>query len=71
MSDGYRRVVRSLRRASECGDTDDGLVERAVRNATPTKHRPRWASVMRVFGVGSTSAQNLCRRFNLDPDETL
>lgn len=66
---GYKRVVRARRMATECGDTDDGLVERAVRNAKPTRTRPRWVVVKAVFAVGSTSAHNLCRRFDLDPDE--
>jgi hypothetical protein len=30
---------------------------------------PRWAHVVNAFAVGSTSAQELCRRFGLDPDE--
>ena len=63
---GARRVIRALRRAKECGGTDAELVERAVRMAKGT---PRWVSVKRIFGVGSTSAQNLCRRFRLDPDD--
>lgn len=30
---------------------------------------PRWSHVAAVFGLGSTSAQGLCRRFDVDPDE--
>lgn len=47
--------------------SDKALVERAVRNA----HRPgyqKWAGVMDVFAVGSTSARALCMEFGLDPD---
>ena len=67
MSDAYRRVIRARRRAAECGDTDAGLVERAVRNAK-AEGLPKWAAVRAVFAVGSTSAHALCRRFGIDPD---
>ena len=67
-SGGFRAVVRTLRHAKECGDSDKGLVERAVRNAS-LPGQPRWVAVKRTFAVGSTSAHALCRRFGLDPDE--
>ena len=52
---------------------DARLVEGAVRNAQPRGYgaAPRWAAVRAAFGVGSTFAQELCRRFGLDPDEML
>lgn len=51
-------------------DTSD-LLGRAVMNARLGWGRkgPRWRAVMAVFGIGSTRAQELCRRFGLDPDE--
>ena len=52
--------------------TDDELLRRAVNGArrrdTRGKH-PRWTAVMWTFGLGSTYAQLLCRRFGFDPDE--
>lgn len=50
---------------------DDKLVERAVVNARHAqigKH-PRWVAVKDVFACGKTSAQELCSRFDLSPDE--
>ena len=53
---------------------DSALVERAVKTARSSKYRkgvkhPRWVAVMDAFMLGSTYAHDLCRRFNLDPDE--
>ncbi len=47
------------------------MVERAVRNARPhrTTKAPRWVAVKDVFGYGSTTSVELCRRFGLDPHE--
>lgn len=47
------------------------MVERAVRNARPhrSSEAPRWVAVMDVFGYGSTTSTELCRRFGLDPYE--
>ena len=53
---------------------DDKLLQRAVRCARShtarkgVKH-PRWVAVMDAFGLGSTYAHQLCRRFDFDPDE--
>jgi hypothetical protein len=52
----------------------DELLERAVRNARSRTHRKgqrhwRWVGVMDAFALGSTYAHQLCRRFNLDPEE--
>lgn len=50
------------------------LVERAVRNATRTRlavNHLRWWYVMDVFAIGSTAAKELCRHFDLDPDEEI
>lgn len=51
---------------------DEELLRRAVTSARATRTRgyhPRWTGVMDAFGLGSTYAFQLCRRFGLDPDE--
>ena len=50
---------------------DSELVERAVRCAKPrrTLRAPRWVAVRDAFAVGSTAAHDLCRRFDLSPDQ--
>jgi hypothetical protein len=53
--------------------SDEELVRRAVRNARP-RHPAggvRWHAVVEALAVGSGYAVNLCRRFNLDPNEEL
>lgn len=54
---------------------DRDLVERVMRNITrPGKGvhcSPRWAVVRNTFGVGSCVAWDLCREFELDPEEIL
>lgn len=52
--------------------TDATLVGNAVRNAGRdglTRHR--WAAVADALAVGSTTAWTLCKRFGLDPEETV
>jgi len=49
---------------------DDELLRRAVMNVQ-YPHLTRWRNVMKTFGLGSTYAAQLCRRFGLDPDEEL
>lgn len=54
------------------GISDAVLLERAVRSARVNRGRgyhARWAGVMDAFGLGSTYARDLCRRFDIDPDE--
>ena len=50
--------------------TDEDLLRRAVTCARPHRNleAPRWVAVRDVFGLGSTKATELCRRFGLDPD---
>jgi len=54
---------------------DDDLLGRAVRGAKPRlggkarQGRPRWTCVMDLFGLGSTYARQLCRKYGVDPDE--
>lgn len=51
---------------------DEELLRRAVTNARSVRSRgyqPRWTAVMDTFGLGSTYAWQLCKRFELNPDE--
>ena len=53
---------------------DDELLRRAVhsarkRHARRGEKHTRWAAVMDAFLLGSTYAAELCRRFDLDPNE--
>ncbi len=48
---------------------DEELLRRAVRSARGKRAGPRWAAVSEVFCLGSTFATQLCRRFDVDPDE--
>lgn len=50
-----RRVVKTCR---------DGSLRKGVQH-------PRWAAVMSNFLLGRTYSRELCRRFGLDPDETV
>lgn len=60
---------------SDVNDIPDAeLLGRAIRSARVTRGRardlhPRWIGVSDAFLLGSTYAQQLCRRFGLDPDE--
>ena len=50
------------------------LVGRVVRNLRPRRGERnvmRWVLVRDTFAVGSTVAHELCREFNLDPDEVI
>jgi len=51
--------------------TFEGLAERAIRNAKPSLSgdSPRWVAVMDTFAIGSTYSIELCRAYELDPDE--
>lgn len=48
---------------------DEELLRRAVKVATGPHLLPRWSHVGAIFGLGSNSARELCRRFGVDPDE--
>lgn len=49
---------------------DARLIERAIRAAHVDRGRAeRWVHVMAAFSLGSTYAQQLCARFELDPFE--
>lgn len=52
-----------------CNDLE--LVRRAVVHPTNrlAGDMPRWAVVKVVFCTGSTVARELCRRFNVNPDD--
>lgn len=50
------------------------LLRRAVTTARSRQHNkgvkhPRWVAVKDIFALGSGYAHELCRRFDLDPDE--
>jgi hypothetical protein len=54
--------------------SDEELLRRAVagardRNCRKGQKHPRWTAVGDVFALGSTYAQQLCRRFNFNPGE--
>lgn len=56
------------------GITSDELVVRAMRNMRATRSgsdQPLWVAVMDVFGLGSTYACELCRKYGRDPDEMI
>lgn len=53
---------------------DDELLRRAVKAARVPHYRkgqrhPRWEAVGWLFALGSTYSHELCRRFDLHPDE--
>lgn len=53
---------------------DEELLRRAVKSARSPHLRKgqkhyRWAAVSEIFALGSTFSFELCRRFNLDPEE--
>jgi len=53
---------------------DEKLLARAVQNCRARSVRkgvkhPRWTAVSDTFALGSTFSWQLCRRFNLDPEE--
>jgi hypothetical protein len=50
---------------------DEKLIERAVRNARPLRRAPRWSAISDQFSLGCTYSKQLCRRFDLEPDEIL
>lgn len=63
--------MSTIRNGTVADIPDAELLRRAVRGARcagPTPHY-RWVAVMAAFALGSTYAAQLCRRFDLDPDE--
>lgn len=51
---------------------DADLLRRVMRTCCrPVKRggQPRWVRVSDLFGLGSTYSAQLCRRFDLDPDD--
>ena len=53
---------------------DEELLRRAVANCRSRNHgkgvyHERWVAVMSTFTLGSTFAYQLCRRFELDPEQ--
>lgn len=76
-----QQLINAYRRTSQPTVAADGgprhsdpvLVIQAVRNAglNADVKADRWVFVMQAFGIGSTHAQELCRRANLDPYERI
>lgn len=51
---------------------DEELLRRAVSSARKYRRKhPRWVAVMHVFQLGSNYSAQLCRRFNMDPEEEI
>lgn len=46
-----------------------GRVLRSLRRGQSRQKEALWVIVMDRFALGSTYAQQLCRRFGLDPEE--
>lgn len=53
--------------------TEPGLLRRAIANAGNDSFRiaPRWGHVSHLFAVGAGVAMALCRKYGVDPDETV
>ena len=65
-------MSEETRPASVLDISDAELLGRAVRECRHGRGRHKrylWARVMDQFALGSTYAQQLCRRYGLDPDE--
>jgi hypothetical protein len=48
----------------------DRLIWCGIASQRPTRTKPLWVCVMDVFGLGSTFANQLCRKHGFDPDAT-
>lgn len=62
----------TIRNGTVADIPDAELLRRVVRSRAlckPGRHA-RWVFVMDAFGLGSTYAAQLCRRFGLDPDQS-
>ena len=61
-------IAQPVRSVADIPDAE--LLRRAVQNVTskPRRQEFAWAAVMTAFGLGSTYASQLCRRFGIDPD---
>lgn len=60
------------RKGSVYDIADPELIRRAINSVRRPARRggvPLWNAVMGTFGLGSTYAAELCRRFDLDPDQ--
>ncbi len=47
------------------------VIESASRVSSVTKDQYVWGFVSYIFGLGSTSAKNLCKALGLNPDATM
>lgn len=57
----------------EDGSSDAELLGLAIKNIRQRgcHKQPRWVHVKKVFLLGSTYSETLCRRFGLDPNELI
>ena len=66
-------AARAAARKGSVSDIPDaellGRAVKASRASASGGYHPRWACVMESFSMGSTYARDLCRRYNVDPDE--
>jgi hypothetical protein len=76
------RDGRTTVAAQQCGEPDE--LDKALAKHNPRfvvanarrllarkhKHRPNWAIVMGLYGLGSTYARWLCERYGIDADAT-
>lgn len=70
--EGSRELQTTAPSSQRIEFADIELLRRAVQSARHHSRRgrhPRYVAVMSVFGLGSTYAAALCRRFGFDPDE--
>ena len=76
-SDRYNAGENAAIELSSLHDiTAENLVKRVLANLTPRNTRKgekkmRWVVVMETFALGSTYSKDLCRKYDLDPDEML
>lgn len=70
LEDGFERDWPGpiIRNGSVSDIPDHELIHRALMSIRPTRTQPRIEGVMARFGLGSTYAYQLCRRFGFDPD---
>lgn len=68
-------VVRQINRLQNAPPAGDELVKRFLRGFQPAgksngvqRGEYLWAKVMECFWLGSTMAQELCRKHGFDPD---
>ncbi len=70
VADELERVERELEAARAARAADEDLLRRVFGALhVGRRHTLLWTIVMDIFGLGSTSAQELCVRLGYDPDQ--